>query len=451
MVPPTGRLVLSSVVVVAAVLLASCGDDEGSGIETAQVTTGDVAETVEAPASVTPRSTVSLSSPAEGTVADVQVVDGATVERGDVIVVIDSPQAEQTLADAKQAQREARAAAQPAALPDTGIDEAAAQADEAAEAAFDIAEQAVAALPPGPARDQAAATLEQQRAAYVAARSQAVAASQSVTAAVTSLQRSVQRAVSASTAQLNLAVDAAQRTVDALTVTAPTAGVVTLGGGPGSDAGVDPSDLLGSLPSGLQGAASSLLGGSGGAASTGSTIAQGLPVSTGQTLATITDTSALGLSAQVDETDILLVQPGIPARVQLDAVPDASYSAKVTSVGVTPTTSSRGGVSYIVRLSLGRGTDADGARAPAPRPGMSAVAALEVRTATDVVTVPASAVFREDGRDQVWVVVDGVAERRQVRTGAEGADTIAIESGLNEGETVVVRGTDQVQDGQEIP
>ena len=68
---------------------------------------------------------------------------------------------------------------------------------------------------------------------------------------------------------------------------------------------------------------------------------------------------------------------------------------------------------------------------------MSAVALLKVRTSKNVIAVPASAVFRADGRDQVWVVEDGVAVERVVRLGAEGSDTIAIVSGLEKGETEV--------------
>jgi multidrug efflux pump subunit AcrA (membrane-fusion protein) len=137
--------------------------------------------------------------------------------------------------------------------------------------------------------------------------------------------------------------------------------------------------------------------------------------------------------------------------VQLDAVPDAVYRATVTSVGVTPTTSSRGGVSYVVRLRLGAGKDIDGRSAPKPRPGMSAVAQLKVRTSDDAVVVPASAVFRQDGRDQVWVVVEGKAQERIVRLGAEGSDTLAVVSGLTKGDTIVVRGADRVVAGQDIP
>ena len=53
----------------------------------------------------------------------------------------------------------------------------------------------------------------------------------------------------------------------------------------------------------------------------------------------MTDASPLSLTAQVDETDVLLVNAGVPATAELDAVPGATYAAAVTTVDPTPTTS----------------------------------------------------------------------------------------------------------------
>ena len=180
-------------------------------------------------------------------------------------------------------------------------------------------------------------------------------------------------------------------------------------------------------------------------------LAEGRPVASGQPILTVTDTSTLSLTAQVDETDVLLVQPGVPAAAELDAVPDATYQAEVTSIDPTPTTSGRGGVTYVVRLSLGPGTTAADAPAPTPRPGMSAVVDLQVRTARDAVAVPAAAVFRDGRRDAVWVVKNGDAQERVVQLGAQGQSRVQVVEGLKVGEQVVVRGADRVRDGQQVP
>jgi RND family efflux transporter MFP subunit len=179
--------------------------------------------------------------------------------------------------------------------------------------------------------------------------------------------------------------------------------------------------------------------------------AEGAPVASGDLLLAITDLSTLSLRAEVDETDILLVRPGLRADVELDAVPGATYAATVRSVDVQATPSSRGGVTYAVQLSLGGGRTAGGERTPPPRPGMSAVADLQVRTAKDAVSVPVAAVVRDDdGRDSVWVVEGGVARARHVQLGAQGESAVAVTSGLREGERVVVSGTEAVREGKRV-
>jgi hypothetical protein len=79
------------------------------------------------------------------------------------------------------------------------------------------------------------------------------------------------------------------------------------------------------------------------------------------------------------------------------------------------------------------------------------VAHLRVRQAADAVTVPAAAVFSAEGRDAVWAVRDGKAERVDVTVGVQGQDLVQIVSGLGDGQQVVVRGTDQVHAGQQVP
>src|SRR5262249_43634590 len=128
-------------------------------------------------------------------------------------------------------------------------------------------------------------------------------------------------------------------------------------------------------------------------------------VSAGTAVVTIVDVSEIGLVGEVDETDVLLVSPGVTASVDLDAAPGVSYEATVGTVDLLPTPSSRGGVAYRIRLSFAP-PKAGAESPPTPRPGMSAVAHLRVRTATNAVTVPAAAVFSSGGHEAVWVVRD---------------------------------------------
>ena len=151
--------------------------------------------------------------------------------------------------------------------------------------------------------------------------------------------------------------------------------------------------------------------------------------------------------------------PGVTASVELDAAPGVTYEASVKSVDLLPTPSARGGVAYRIRLAFvtAAANQAPGLPGepvaeppPTPRPGMSAVAHLRVRTATDAVAVPAAAVFTSDLGDTVWVVRDGRAVQQIVRIGVQGQDLVQIISGLDVGQRVVVSGTDRVTTGQEL-
>jgi hypothetical protein len=291
----------------------------------------------------------------------------------------------------------------------------------------------------------------QAEAQYAAARAQALAALRSLESGIGSVTNALGSLSAAQRVQTRAAVAIAQSTVDALLVRAPIGGTVQLGGtssASGATGGLDA--LVGSLPAAVQGEAAQALGGSGGGTSTG-TVTPGAPVSSGTPLVTVFDLSSVEVLSAVDETDIFLVRRGVPADVELDAVPGARYTASVAAVDLSPTESSRGGVTYRVRLTLGPGRLDGGEPAPRPRPGMSAVVDLRVRSVKNAVAVPAAAIVRQGIHDAVWVVVGGRARSRIVRLGAQGDDDVQILDGVTTADVVVTRGADTVAEGQRVP
>ena len=440
------------VVPVLVLALAACSDDGPARVQTAEVARADVAEVVDAPGTVAARAVASVTAPTAATVAEVLVKDGATVAKGAVLVRLSSPAAQDRL-------RQALAARESASTPEVevprvdlgpvqdGLDAAAAQSFSAGRAA--------AALIPDPAqRAQAAEQVAQAERQYAAASTAARTALAQLGAGADGVDAALAAVARSQRAQADAAVGLARGTVEALTVRAPIAGVVTLGGGgaPAAPGGSDLSGLLAGLPAAVQGPAAAALGGGGG--STGSTVSGGLAVGTqvasGAGLLTVTDLGGLTVTAEVDETDVLLVTVGTRAVVEVDAVPDAQYAATVRAVDLSPTSSAGGGVTYRVRLELGAGTLADERPAPAPRPGMSAVVDLQVRTAKAAVAVPAAAVVRAEGRDAVFVIESGRAVRREVRIGTQGGDLVEVLAGLEPGTQVVVRDADRLTDGQAV-
>lgn len=441
-----------AVVVAAGLALVLVGCSRGGGPDVAVATVGraDVVEVVDAPATVEARAQATATAPADGTVATLLVADGAKVKAGQPLLRISSPSAVDRLRRARQA--DAQAAAATPTTPRIRLTGFQGQVDSAATAAFDAARTAAAAVPEAQ-RAQALAAVTTAEARYAAARAQALAALRSLERGIGSVTSSLASLGAAQRVQTQAAVDIAQSTVDALLVRAPIGGTVQLGGA--SSGGAAPGGLdalVGSLPAAVQGQAAQALNGSSGTTGTSSgALVAGAPVGSGAVVATVYDLSSLRLSGAVDETDIFLVRRGVVADVELDAVPDARYSATVVAVDLSPTESSRGGVTYGVHLALGPGRLADGGPAPRPRPGMSAVVDLKVRSAKQAVAVPAAAVVRQGARDAVWLVVNGRARSRVVKLGAQGDDVVAVVDGVRPGDVVVSRGADSVTEGQRVP
>ncbi|MFD6753390.1 efflux RND transporter periplasmic adaptor subunit [Micromonospora gifhornensis] len=441
---------LLAVAVLTLTSAASCGSDEPP-IALASAVLAPVTEEIDAPATVVARAAATLTAPADGTLRSLRVEPGQQVKRGQVLAVVDSPSARERLRQARAALDAAKRAGGGGGGNLTGslrgTDRAAAQAHAAARAA-------AGKISDPKLRKALLAQVESAQRQYDAAARAADRAVREVQSGVRSLNSAVGALATAQRLQAQQAYDLAKATVDALTLRAPIAGVVQPGGvssGAGSTGAL--AGLLdaagGGLPPGIDPGA---LGApaAGPPAGVDTAVPVGGRVTAGTPVLTVVDTRELGLLAEVDETDVLLVQVGLTGTVELDAVTGASYPATVRSIDVLPSTSARGGVSYRVRLSLGAGRYGEAEPAPAPRPGMNAVLRLRVREASDAVTVPASAIFSADGRDTVWVVRDGRVGRASVTVGVQGQDLVQIVDGVQPGDRVVVRGTDQVRDGQEV-
>lgn len=443
--------------------LGACSGGGASGIGTAKVGYATVAQVVQASANVVAKAQVTLNAPAAGRLVALDVHDGERVTAGQVLGVIDSPGARQQLAEAKKALAQAPSAG--SGIPSTAAAfSAAARRDQAsADAAFTQAEHEADQVADPALRSALLAEIKAARSSYASAMS-------SVNAAVSAFQQGLGSASQVLDAlgqttrtQDQAAVDAAQATVNALTLVAPVPGTVSLGNGQASAANVDAgsiSQLLAAARSGGSGlGGTSALGaagsgsgaGSGGSSgSGGAVVSVGSPIDSGGSLFTVTDDSTLSVAAQVDETDVLSVHAGVSATIQLNAVPGATYQGTVTSVDPTASTSAQGSVTYTVRLSLGTGVLGDGSRAPTPMPGMSAIADLHVLTAQHALSVPSSALVINGQTTSVWLVSGGVAHLRRITLGAQGDTVVQVDSGLDAGDLIVVSGADKVSDGERV-
>jgi len=187
----------------------------------------------------------------------------------------------------------------------------------------------------------------------------------------------------------------------------------------------------------------------------------------GNQIMTVSDLSKMECQVDVGETDVALISLGDTAKIQIDAFPDKVFIGYVYEIANTATAKGVGTqeevVNFVVKIRIfNEGQDL--------RPGMSCTVDIEVDKKENVVSVPIQSVTtREEdtvksfagGNDKdkapdnltnsketkslkknkpkevVFVIENGVAKKKEVKTGISNDTYIEITDGLNEGDEVV--------------
>lgn len=511
---PKARVITGIVVVLligAVIAYFAITNAQLTEVRGAEVSRGDLNIDVSASGSVKAESRVEVYPPAAGALASVEVTDGARVVAGQVLAVMDaealSAQAAQAdaaysgavaqrstalasapgPADRRAAQAAADAAYSAYQLADaqyqavlagyggpTPADIANAQlAVESAQSAVDAANAAYdafynnvylpAPVPRDPDLETALAALDtartlananlltaqQQQKALVAAtnsssaagaakvaRDQAYAAYQGALSQQEALAKasSVSGAVSAADDAVAAASQAKALAHEALSkaeIVAPSDGIVLFNTGGGS------ASLLSA------GALSAASAGLGGGSSSGGTLAEGSPVSPASAIFSIVSFETLGFEALVDETDVPKVKPGMKTAILLDGLPDERFESTVDSIGWESVTTPTGGTAFPVKISF----------QPAGQPvllGMNGSVEISVEVIENVLTMPIEGLLEEGNQQYAFVVRDGRARRTKITVGRFTDTRVEVRSGLAEGDTVIVSGATDLEDGTRV-
>jgi RND family efflux transporter MFP subunit len=163
-------------------------------------------------------------------------------------------------------------------------------------------------------------------------------------------------------------------------------------------------------------------------------------------ISTIVDMTSLEIEVDVNESHIAKVYPGQPADAVLDAYPDWHIPATVRTV--IPT-ADRQKATVKVRLTF---DELD----PKILPDMGVKVAFqetaeEQDTAVEArALVPQAAVFERDGQAYVFVIDDGILDRRAVSSGRSVGTDVEMMAGVVAGETIVVSGPEGLADGDSV-
>ena len=172
-------------------------------------------------------------------------------------------------------------------------------------------------------------------------------------------------------------------------------------------------------------------------------------VNPGDGLIELVATDNLRFDFRVGLVDFAALSPESPVEITLDALPQRSVSGHIDTIVPVKSPSAR---TFLVRV-LADTDDAD--IQPWITPGMSARGKLNIDIGRSGVTVSRDAILRfPDGRMTVWVLDTSgdlpVVHEHVVRTGSEFDGVVEIISGLADGDVVVVRGNEMLQEGQTV-
>lgn len=155
----------------------------------------------------------------------------------------------------------------------------------------------------------------------------------------------------------------------------------------------------------------------------------------------VVDLSNVRLVANLVEKDFKRVEPGVVAKVEVDAFPGETFAGRVSRVAPVFDPATR--------------TAAMEIEVPNPgyrlKPGMYARVQLTAERRANSLAVPRAAIIDIEGQRGVYVI-DGssTARFKAIRTGLQDGEFVEILDGLGEGDRVVTTGALALRDGDKV-
>lgn len=166
-------------------------------------------------------------------------------------------------------------------------------------------------------------------------------------------------------------------------------------------------------------------------------IAQGTNVAINAPILSVIDLSVFEVEIRVPESFARDLAIGVPAQITSGG---NRYGAQVSAVSPEVV---NGEVTARLRFD-------DGQQPPGLRQNQRLSARIVLDTREDVLMVERGPFLEQDGGRVAWVVEGSSAVRRPIQAGASSLNAVEIVSGLQEGERIVVSGTDQFDNADRV-
>lgn len=168
-------------------------------------------------------------------------------------------------------------------------------------------------------------------------------------------------------------------------------------------------------------------------------VKEGNLVQTNGVLFRIVDGDRLEAVLNVPERELATLQVGLPASLEVDAVPGSRFTGRIDRI--SPVVDAGSGTFRVTALFEGQ---------PQLRPGMFGRIGVLYDQRSDVLTVPREALIEADGETAVFAVRDGKAARVPIQLGYVNGTLAEVRSGLIDGEQVITVGKITLRDGASV-
>jgi len=157
-------------------------------------------------------------------------------------------------------------------------------------------------------------------------------------------------------------------------------------------------------------------------------------------IVTLVKINPLRLRADIPESSVAAVRTGQTIYVTVDAFPNRTFTGRVVRIGPSLDEKTR---ALTVEAEVANSGNL-------LRPGMFAKSRLITSANAPAVMVPQRAVVPVAGLNKVFVIENGKAVERVVKTGAADGDLIEIVEGVKDGEAVATSNMDKLQTGTAV-
>ena len=165
--------------------------------------------------------------------------------------------------------------------------------------------------------------------------------------------------------------------------------------------------------------------------------ARGAFVLVGGKIVTLVRTNPIRLRADIPESSVSAVRVGQTISVTTDAFPNRTFTGRVVRLGTSLSEQTR---ALPVEAEIANPSNI-------LRPGMFAKSQLITNRHGSAVMVPGKAVYTIAGIIKVFVIENGKAVEKLVKTGLTDGEMVEITEGINEGDQVATSNTDKLQQG----